>query len=135
MGDLEMVNSVSALSRSLATLRIALANARPVAHKGRSARTAATAQGASGADAPLGELALLPKRLAELTGDPAARQRQAVRLFVRAVLLDEFGPQVQPAPDLDALIERTASHLETSEEFTALIVEAASELLPGSKGR
>lgn len=127
-----MVNSVSALSRSLASLRATLARtgqAAPRARMGTAARGSSPREASAGEGAPT-ELALLPQRLAALSGDTHSLERQALRLFIRAVLVDEFGGGAAPAPVFDELVERAANHLEGDEEFAALTREAMAELRP-----
>lgn len=127
------MNSVSALSRSIALLRVALARSGKALPRSRVPPSSTRSDSAANAPAQHtgpSQLALLPQSLSMLTGDRNARERQALRLFIRAVLLDEFRGSIEPTPDLDDLVERAARQLEREEEFVALTREALAELLP-----
>ncbi len=127
-----MVDSVSSLARAIGQLRLAVATQASTRSGVGQAKPRSTVQApAQGAEQPRThtKLGALPGQVAALVGDAATRRRKALRLFLEALLLDEFGEENVLAPEFHALVEKTASAIEDDDELAGLLNEAMAELL------
>lgn len=74
-------------------------------------------------------LSQLPARLRALrAGAPHLPAPQALRLFVEATLIDEFGEQLQLDPAFAELVESTSRTIEGDTSSAQLLGEALTEL-------
>lgn len=74
-------------------------------------------------------LSQLPARLRALrAGGPHLPAPQALRLFVEATLIDEFGEQLQLDPAFAELVESTSRTIEGDTSGAQLLGEALTEL-------
>ena len=124
-----MVDRLPALTRAIATLRNSLntpAAAKPVAAAVNAART----QRPRAPGAVKSHVATLASRLAVLRPDDPLRPRKALRLFIEAVLLDEFGATLILDADFQRLADNALSALEGDESLGPTLSQAAKELFP-----
>lgn len=71
----------------------------------------------------------LPARLRALrAGEPHLPAPQALRLFVEATLIDEFGEQLQLDPAFAELVESTSRTIESDAGSARLLEDALTEL-------
>jgi hypothetical protein len=125
-----MVDRLDAMSRAIAALGKSLHR-----ETGRlGARTSAGSFAPSdtrGTRTPGTNISTLASRLATLRRDDPQRSRRALRLFIEAVLLDEFGDALILSAELDRLVERSLAAMESDEGLRELLSRATDELLPG----
>lgn len=125
-----MIDPLGSLSRTIALLRSQMAPQQAAGTAGL--RSGAAARPLSSAAAAAGvpsQLALLPARLSAIPADDPQRARRALKLFVEAVLVDEFGdPLLQDASGAE-LVERTLNALEGDDALRTTLAAASLELL------
>jgi hypothetical protein len=125
-----MVDRLPALTRAIATLRSSLnmptAQPRVAAAHTHSARP----QGPRTTKAAASHVATLASRLSALRPDDPQRTRKALRLFIEAVLLDEFGGALILDADFQHLVDNALSALEADESLGPMLSQAAKELFP-----
>lgn len=129
-----MVDRLPALTRAIATLRNSLnhslntpAAARPLAAAQVSAERT---QRQRTPRAVKSHVATLASRLAALRPDDPQRTRKALRLFIEAVLLDEFGAALILDADFQRLVDHALSALEADASLGDTLTQAVKELLP-----
>jgi hypothetical protein len=127
-----MTDPVGNLGRALQMLRTAMATTRATAagHRGplpAVARQTPAAPRQTASPQP-GQVAMLAQRLVAVDGELPVRRKKALRLFVAAVLTDEFGHHIELDPELQTLVERVATALE-SDAHSAEIVDLAIDPL------
>ena len=125
-----MVDRLAALTRAIATLRNTLntpAAAKPLAAAQISAERM---QRPRTPRAVKPHVATLASRLAALSPDDPQRPRKALRLFIEAVLLDEFGAALILDADFQHLVDNALSALEADASLGDTLTQAAKELLP-----
>jgi hypothetical protein len=130
-----MTDSITFLTRSIQVLRSRLA---------QSTESTGSAQRATRANRPTAlpqrqsnlrlsqgsPLTALASRLAALNSSQPVRKKMALRLFIEAVLLEEFGSQLISATDFQQLVDRVVNSIDEDPAFATLVVEAIDELLP-----
>lgn len=123
-----MVDRLPALTRAIATLRNSLNT--PAAAKPSAAAqiNGGRTQGQGTPRAARSHVATLASRLAALRPDDPQRTRKALRLFIEAVLLDEFGAALILDADFQRLVDNALSALEADESLGQTLSQAATEL-------
>jgi len=127
-----MSSSIDSLSRSIAAMRLALTSARPQIKRPDRRPAGHTRRAPDGGTAPGGQgaLAALPARIQATAGlEPAARRARALRYFVEAVLVEEFGSNLQLDASFHQLIDRVCRTLEAEGQVQSLLEQAVDELL------
>ena len=125
-----MVERLGSLTRAIATLR------RSVRESGagtlRQPATGSTAQRVSDLSLPAAQsqVATLALRLAALRRDDPQRARKALRLFIEAVLLDEFGAELILSADFERLVDRALPAIEADDSLRETLAQAMKDLLP-----
>lgn len=129
-----MVDRLPALTRAIATLRNSLNHSlnTPAAAKPLAAAqiSAGRTQRQRTPRAAKSHVATLASRLAALRPDDPQRTRKALRLFIEAVLLDEFGAALILDADFQRLVDNALSALEADESLGDTLTRAAKELFP-----
>jgi hypothetical protein len=125
-----MVDSVSSLNRAIALLRQSIGAApqaapvRPTALqqnlKTKAGKTPATTNS---------HVATLHGRLAALRVDDPQRSRKALRLFIEAVFLDQFGGELILDAAFQDLVDQSLSAIEADASLQETINRAALDLL------
>jgi hypothetical protein len=126
------VNAINSLAKTIAALKTG-------AHSGN-ADANATQPGGS-AKAPLStttpgadtesRLARLVVPLRAIDKTDPHRRKKALRLFVEAALLDEFGEELALAADFHQLVERVSSTIEANAEISSAATQALEALQQG----
>lgn len=129
-----MVDRLPALTRAIATLRNSLNHSpnTPAAAKPLVAAqiSAERTQRQRTPRAVKSHVATLASRLAALRPDDPQRTRKALRLFIEAVLLDEFGAALILDADFQRLVDNALYALEADASLGDTLTQAAKELLP-----
>lgn len=129
-----MPSSISPLAHALRLLRVELteiraphSGSRTAAARGMTGPSHANATGAQNAPTALQGL---PAKLRSVRaqGKGNLPRTKALRLFVEAVLLDEFGEQLQLDPAFNDLVERACKAIEQDSQSAALLDEAIADL-------
>lgn len=124
-----MVDSVSSLTKAIAGLSIRMLARSKSTGTTKGARRSTTSGQSVGRSGPEdSHVSTLAARLMSLSGDRSTQSRAAIRLFVEAVLLDEFGTRYVLVPDFHAMVEQVASTMETDPKLSQLIVDSLQEL-------
>jgi len=124
-----MVDGLGPLARTIAVLRQQLQSP-TAAFAGRREGASRVVATAAPGQTPRSQVASLASRLAVLPGDDPLRKHKALRLFVEAVLLDEFGSALALSAEFAELVDKAVLTLEASDETRELVVQALTELLP-----
>lgn len=126
-----MVDRLGPLTRAIATLRKSLDQPGATALK-RPPGGPAHKQGQSheGVQAAQSHVGTLASRLAVLRRDDPQRTRKALRLFIEAVLLDEFGDELILSAEFERLVDRSLSAIEKDETLRDTLLQATQELFP-----
>lgn len=89
-----------------------------------------TAADSLGGDTTSDELAgVILQRVGSIASNDPDRRRKAFRVFLEAVLLDEFGVHLVNDAGFHQLVETVTSHMETHGDLAPLIHEATDVLL------
>lgn len=129
-----MTSSISPLAQALRLLKVELGQARNATHARHAvARQPALAPNAglnAGQQlAPSNALQALRVQVRAARGaDGKLPPGKALRLFVQAALLDEFGAELQLDPAMGDLVERTCQAIEHDSASAALLADALREL-------
>jgi hypothetical protein len=124
-----MVDSVSSLTKAIASLRSRMLATSKTTGPTKGPRRSATSGQSIGQSGPEdSHVSTLAARLTALSGDRSSQSKAAIRLFVEAVLLDEFGTRYVLAPDFHAMVEKVASTMEADPTLSHLIVDSLQEL-------
>ena len=123
-----MVDRLGSLTRAIATLRKNLGKAGEAGAKQATAGKQRRAQ-EQGVPVAASHVATLASRLAVLKRDDPQRARKALRLFIEAVLLDEFGEELILGAEFERLVDRTLVALEGDEAIRQMLNEGVDELL------
>lgn len=126
-----MSTPVSPLANALRLLKVELARARDARPENRLAADVnkPATQVVAGQAAAATALKSLPGKLkAARTQNGGLSRGKALRLFLEAVLLDEFGSNLQLDPAFGDLVERTCRSIEQDEESATLLTDALREL-------
>jgi hypothetical protein len=126
-----MVDRVGTLTRAIATLRSSLGKSASAAGRPSTGATPPQQEG-PGTQAAQSQVATLASRLGALRQDDPLRARKALRLFIEAVLLDEFGKELILDVEFEHLVDRSLSAIESDESLRETLLEATHELLPKS---
>lgn len=120
---------VSSLARTLHLMRLELTQARQQPQGARSAATAGAGAPAEGPSPAAQRVAVLRGRLKAARAMPGGLTRaRALRLFVEAALLDEWGQDLQLDPGFHDVVERTCQTLEADGAQADLLAAALAEL-------
>jgi hypothetical protein len=128
-----MTAPIGSLGPAIAALRAAMASGVQVQNT-QGSRQSGIAAVKLPTDTPRRQVAGLAKRLSRLSGDLETRRRNALRLFVEAVLCDEFGESLQQDPELLVLVERVSAAIEAAPDAHDLLHAAIDPLLSSSTG-
>jgi len=121
-----MVDPLGPLTHAIATLRSSLAKPGTAAKRSVGEGSALQRQG----QAAPSHVATLASRLAALREDDPQRARKALRLFIEAVLLDEFGSELVLTTEFERLVDRSLSAIESDESLRETLLQATQELFP-----
>lgn len=124
-----MVDRLGTLTRAIATLRTSLDKPGAAAVKRPAGGVVPQRQAQTGAQAAQSHVATLASRLGALRPDDAQRPRKALRLFIEAVLLDEFGSELVLTTEFESLVDRALSAIEGDESLRDTLLQATQELL------
>jgi hypothetical protein len=123
-----MVDRLGSLTRAIATLRKNLGKAGEAGAKQATAGKQRRAQ-EHGLPVAVSHVAALASRLAVLKRDDPQRARKALRLFIEAVLLDEFGEELILGVEFERLVDRTLIALQADSAMQEMLAEGIGELL------
>jgi hypothetical protein len=126
-----MVEGVSALKHTLSVLRSRLATGAGLTRAGAGRGKGATTKPPAGGGQNDSHVATLAGRLAGITVNEPQRSKAALRLFVEAVLLDDFGGQYVLAADFQLMVEKVASAIEQDPGLQSCLKESIAELSAG----
>jgi len=122
---------ISPLANALRLLKVEMAQTRDAQSAGKEA-VAAKARATAGSSPAVAPTALqaLPAKLRALRSQKGGElpRAKALRLFVEAALLEEFGGEFQLDPAFGDLVERTSSAIEQDASGAALLADALNEL-------
>jgi hypothetical protein len=126
-----MVDRLGTLTRAIATLRSSLGKSGgAAAARALTGGTPQPRQEKSGTQAAQSQITMLASRLGALRHDDPMRARKALRLFIEAVLLDEFGSDLILSAEFEHLVDRSLLAIESDESLRETLLEATRELLP-----
>jgi hypothetical protein len=125
-----MIDGVGALTKAISVLRSQLATSASRARAGHG--KGATTGSQKGDGYAESHVATLAARLAAIPSNEPKRSKVALRLFVEAVLLDDFGGKYVLAPDFQVMVDKVASALEDDPELGSCLKDAVGELTAGA---
>lgn len=122
-----MVDSIGTLNRAISVLRSRLAAGAATTRAGKGKGAAVQSQRSDGPEAAF-HLTTIVTRLATIQSHEPQRSKMVLRLFVEAVLLDEFGAQYVLAADFQLMVDKVASAIESEPELGLCLEAAVGEL-------
>ena len=125
-----MIDKTGSINRAMEALRLRIAQqtSLPGAGSAPSKTGPSPKEAVSCNESGSSQLSTLTSRLASIPNDDPLRRTRALRLFVEAVLADEFGNQFLLDPEFSALVVRVSDAIEADPQLATTIEQATHDL-------